>query len=224
MSSNNNPQVPFFRQDWFRYVFPFVVFMLLTEIQATFSGSMLFCLYALKSAIVGGMLYALFKGRKAEFPGSFHWMTLVLGTLGFLVWIGIGNFLHTDTEVTFNPEIFSEKWKFWLAVFARTAGAVLVVPVMEELLWRSFAMRYIIDEKFSSIEIGAWNPKAFWITVILFTVVHVPADWPACVLYGIMIGYWVVKTKNLVGAMYIHAVTNLLLAAYVVATGSYFYW
>jgi len=222
--NNNNQKVPFYRLDMFRYVFPFVVFMLLTEVQSAFSGAMLFCIYGMKCAITGCLIFTLFKGRRSEFPGSFHWMTLVLGTAGFLVWVGFGSFLHDQSKVTFNPEIFSEQWQFWLAVLTRSAGAVLVVPVMEELLWRSFAMRYIIDNDFSKLEIGTWDIRSFWITVALFTVVHVTADWPGAVIYGAMIGYWVVKTKNLVGAIYIHAITNLLLAAYVVATGSYYYW
>ena len=50
----------------------------------------------------------------------------------------------------------------------RIFGAVVVVPVMEELFWRSFLMRYIVTPQFTTVRLGTFTPLSFGATVVLF--------------------------------------------------------
>jgi len=107
---------------------------------------------------------------------------------------------------------------------ARVTGACLVVPVMEELLWRSFLMRWLINKDFLGVSLGTYTHISFWITVFCFVSVHRPWEWGVTLVAGILYGAYLVRTKNLVGCVIAHAVTNLGLAVYVVYSGSWFYW
>ena len=106
--------------------------------------------------------------------------------------------------------------------FFRIAGAVLVVPLMEELFWRSFLIRYIIDKNFDSVRMGTFTWASFLITAVLFGFEH------NYILAGIMAGVFynllLYKTRSLAQCVLAHAVTNLALAIYVVSTGKWQFW
>ena len=85
-------------------------------------------------------------------------------------------------------------------------------------------MRYLIKEDFTQVAIGEYQTKSFWITVLMFMLVHSHYDYPAAILVGILYGFYLVKTKNLIGTMIAHGVTNLLLAIFILYTGKYYYW
>ena len=51
----------------------------------------------------------------------------------------------------FNPTLLSGTGVQFVMTAFRVAGAVLVVPLMEELFWRSFLIRYIVDHDFEKV-------------------------------------------------------------------------
>jgi len=209
----------------FRYVAPFILFILLTELQRFAGPQSIFLIYALKSILTGALLYFLFRGAtKKEIVGGFSFEAVGVGVLALIVWIALGESIPHEKIVTFSPDVFEDSLSRYLAIAVRIAGASLVVPVMEELLWRSFLMRYLIDADFLSVKIGEYSHVSFWGTVLAFTLVHAQWEWPATVLVGIIYGAYVVKRKNIWGVIVAHGVTNLLLGAYVLYTGSYYYW
>jgi len=108
----------------------------------------------------------------------------------------------------------------WVLVAIRMAGIALVVPVMEELFWRGFLMRWLMKENFTSIPLGTYHPASFWVTTALFAAVH-GAEWPLAVIVGILYGAWFVRTKTLGDVMISHGVTNLLLAFYCLFSGDW---
>jgi len=46
----------------------------------------------------------------------------------------------------------------------RTTSSALLVPVLEELFWRGWLMRWLIDTDFLSVPIGKYAPVAFWLS------------------------------------------------------------
>lgn len=210
----------------FRYLAPFAVFMVLTELQRFADPQSIFFVYALKTILTGSLIVWCFQGKYLEIEGSFvDLRAAVLGVAVLVLWI-MPTFFFGDLpkEVSFNPGVFNNVLAQYAAILIRTAGAVLVVPIMEELLWRSFLMRYLIQPDFLKIPFGTYRPIAFWITVAAFTLVHRSWEWPVAALTGILYGTYAVKTRNLKGCILAHAVTNLGLAVYTVVTGQWFFW
>ncbi len=208
----------------FRYLAPFVVFMLLTELQRFADARSIFFLYALKTFLTAALLFWGFRGRPEEIPGSWDFRAAALGILVLILWLIPALFWAPAETPSFNPEVFATPAAKAAAILIRIAGAVLVVPLMEELVWRSFLMRYLIQNDFLKIPLGTFKPFAFWMTVGAFTLVHRSWEWPAAVLTGVLYGGYLVKTRNLKGCVLAHAVTNLGLGLYTVVTRQWFFW
>jgi CAAX prenyl protease-like protein len=110
----------------------------------------------------------------------------------------------------------------WLLVAIRIAGAALVVPVMEELFWRSFLMRWIDSPDFESVEPSQLSLKSFAITVLLFGFEH--NLWLAGIVAGLAYGWLYKRHQTLWSPILAHAVTNGLLGLWVLRTGNWSYW
>jgi CAAX prenyl protease-like protein len=150
-------------------------------------------------------------------------VTCGIGLLVFILWIKMDwTFGASGAPQGYNPSLLPEKHIQITMTLFRIAGAVLVVPLMEELFWRSFLIRYIIDKDFETIRIGTFTGASFIFTVVLFGLEH------NYILAGIMAGIFynllLYKTRSLAHCVLAHAVTNLALAIYVILTGRWQFW
>lgn len=105
----------------------------------------------------------------------------------------------------------------------RAAGSALLVPIVEELFWRAWLMRWLIERDFESVPLGTYLPSAFWITAVLFASEH-GSYWEVGLAAGVIYNWWMIRTKSLADCILAHAVTNGALAAYVVTAGAWRYW
>jgi hypothetical protein len=106
----------------------------------------------------------------------------------------------------------------------RIAISVIAVPILEELFWRGWLMRWLIDSKdFERVPLGTFAPAAFWLTALLFASEH-GSFWDVGLLAGIAYNGWMVRTRNLWDCIIAHATTNGILAAYVIGAGKWEYW
>jgi CAAX prenyl protease-like protein len=110
-----------------------------------------------------------------------------------------------------------------LMLALRTARAALLVPVLEELFWRGWLPRWIQSSKVDRIPLGQYTPLAFWATAVLFATEHGPF-WEVGLVSGVIYNLWMRHTRSLGDLVLTHAVTNLALSAYVIATGRWSFW
>ncbi len=109
------------------------------------------------------------------------------------------------------------------AIALRILRAVIVVPLVEELFWRGWLMRWLIRHDFQSVPMGSYDRQSFWLTAILFATVHGPY-WDVGLVAGAVYNGWLVRTKSLADLVLAHAVTNACLAAFVLWTNRWEYW
>jgi CAAX prenyl protease-like protein len=125
----------------------------------------------------------------------------------------------------FDPTLFeSSPFLYWTSLLARFARLVIVVPVLEELFWRGFLMRFLIKEDFTNVPIGAFQWRSFFIVAVAFMLVHQAADWPAALLCGIAYNLVAVRTGSLSACILAHAITNLGLGIYIMSTRQWGFW
>jgi hypothetical protein len=110
-----------------------------------------------------------------------------------------------------------------LMLVLRTMRAALLVPVLEELFWRGWLPRWLQDNRFWRVPLGRYTPLAFWGTAILFAAEHGPF-WEVGLLCGIIYNWWMMRTRSLGDLVLVHAVTNLALSLYVIATRHWLFW
>ncbi|HUS06231.1 MAG TPA: CAAX prenyl protease-related protein, partial [Bryobacteraceae bacterium] len=60
----------------------------------------------------------------------------------------------------------------WMVLVLRCFRAIILVPIIEELFWRGFLMRWLIATDFRKVPMGAYAPQAFWLTALLFASEH----------------------------------------------------
>jgi hypothetical protein len=162
-----------------------------------------------------------------------HWLFSTLIGIGvFFVWIAPDSLIPGYRQAVLfsngivghaHPSIHPDALRNPMFLFLRTLRAVVIVPIVEELFWRGWLMRWVIDNEFWKMPLGAYRPLAFWITAILFASEHGPY-WDVGLLAGIIYNAWMVRSKSLADCIWMHAVTNAALCAYVIAAKQWQYW
>lgn len=110
----------------------------------------------------------------------------------------------------------------WMLVGLRLFGAAAVVPLMEELFWRSFILRWIERRDFLYQVPATVGLRALVLSSLLFGLEH--ELWLAGIVAGLAYGGLYMRSGNLWSPVVAHATTNLLLGVWVVATASWRYW
>ena len=216
------------------YVVPFAVFMgglaLVGAVRFLGGTALLlakpeFWVYPLQTLACGATL--VFFWRRYDFGrGGGGLAALAAGLLALGLWIApqilLGGARRLDG---FDPTVFSASpLLYWLTVAARFARLVVVVPLVEEIFWRGFLMRFLIREDFSKIPLGAYDRRSFFGVAGVFMIVHSMPDWPAAFLTGILYNGLLVHTKSLGACVAAHAITNLGLGIYIMATRQWGFW
>jgi CAAX prenyl protease-like protein len=110
---------------------------------------------------------------------------------------------------------------FFIAV--RLAESAILVPILEELFWRGWVLRWVINTDFESVPLGRYTAFSFWAVALLFASEHGPY-WDVGLIAGVAYNWWMVRTGNLADCMLAHGVTNALLGAYVLFFDQWQYW
>lgn len=110
----------------------------------------------------------------------------------------------------------------WPLAAMRWLGAALLVPVMEELFWRSFLMRWIEHPLFLGVDPRRVGAKAILLSTFVFTLAH--TLWLAAALAGLVYAWLYIRSGRLWLPVIAHAVTNGALGTWVLVTGRWQFW
>jgi CAAX prenyl protease-like protein len=162
-----------------------------------------------------------------------HWAaTVAIGVAVFVIWIApdllIKGYRHFWLfENALMPKVATtlstDGLMSWPVLTLRMVRAVLIVPIVEELFWRAWLMRWLIGQDFERVPLGEYTAQSFWVVAVLFASEHGPY-WDVGLAAGIVYNWWMVRTRSLGDLILTHAVTNFCLGAYVIATGKWEYW
>ena len=217
------------RMEEIAYVAPMAVFLALVWVGVEFK-SLYPASYIARTVIVAALLIAFWK-YYTKISWRFWWLGVIVGVIGIFQWVGMQLWLqerfdHFKPEPdVFNPfATFASPAAVWAFIAVRIFGAVLVVPVMEELFWRDYLWRQIISPNdFKLARVGEWDPWAFLAVPAVFALVH-GNWWATAIVWALMFGALLLYTKSLGACIIAHAVTNLLLAGYVLWTKDWSFW
>jgi CAAX prenyl protease-like protein len=109
-----------------------------------------------------------------------------------------------------------------LHIAIRLIGAALIVPLIEELFWRSFLMRWIAHPVFQGVAPQRVGVRAVLLSTFVFTLAH--TLWLAAAVAGLAYALLYMRTGKLWVAVIAHAVTNAALGVWVIATGQWQFW
>jgi CAAX prenyl protease-like protein len=211
------------------YLAPFVALLLLIALPKP--AAFVYWEWPVQVLLVAAVCFLTWPAELSLRPS--RWMASIgVGVLVFCLWIApeainphyrhsplFSNAILGQVGSSLRPEALKSSW----VLFWRTTRASTVVPIAEELFWRAWLMRWLINNDFQKVPLGFYAAFAFWITALLFAVEHGPY-WDVGLITGVIYNSWMIRSKSLGDCILMHAVTNLLLSGYVIAYGQWQYW
>ena len=144
----------------------------------------------------------------------------------FGIWIAPQYFLNFAPRIVgFDPTLLeNNSATYWSTILFRFLRLVVVVPLVEEVFWRGFLLRFIIDEHFERVPFGKFTWLSFAVVTFAFTFTHSRPDWPAAFITGALYNVVAYRTQSLASCVLAHAVTNLLLGLWIMQTRQWGFW
>jgi CAAX prenyl protease-like protein len=207
------------------YILPFAVFIALLAI-----GELVHIPQAARFITVLATLAIFSRGLLPLRPSRFF-ASALLGVGVFFIWVapdllipGYRNFfLFSNSIIGLKTTTLPADQISPVFLVFRVLGSVITIPIIEELFWRGWMMRWIVAKDFTRIPIGTYDAEAFWMVAILFASEHGPY-WDVGLVTGVIYNWWAIRTRNLTDCLIAHAVTNASLAIYVIGWGQWQYW
>jgi CAAX prenyl protease-like protein len=227
---------PASRRDAFYRIAPFAVFIALIAVESgiahsPYKDSADWRWLAIGRGLAAAALLALFwrhyreLRRPASRPGAGDWaIAIVAGLAVFGVWItfdsGWAAFGGEGKGfVPLRPDGSID----WRLAGPRLLVLAVVVPVMEELFWRSFLLRWIDSPRnFLAADPRKAGLAAFAISSALFASEH--SLWFAGLIAGLVYTGVYIRTGNLWLPLVSHAITNGTLGLWILATRNWQFW
>lgn len=218
------------------FVLPFVLYLLGTNLAGRLDPDWYPVGYAAVVAVVLIASAIFLKGMRAIRP---HWRIgpgILVGVVGILLWIVLSHlqveqllvgvlpsWLLPGPRVGFNPfEELSGNLSVWGFIAIRLVGIAIAVPLAEELFWRGFLLRWLIDPDWEKVSLGDYTAASCWMVVLMFTLAH--PEWLAAATYCLLINGLLYWKRDLWLCIVAHSVSNLLLAVYVLQTNNWWLW
>ncbi|MEO6281354.1 CAAX prenyl protease-related protein [Roseateles sp.] len=210
---------------------PFFVFMALLALRGYLPDSLGLdarWIYGGQAFIVAGLLAWYWRGygelARQNLPDAREagW-AIVVGIAVFAIWVQLdAPWMQLGTATASFVPLDAAGQPIWALIALRLAGAALVVPVMEELFWRSFLMRWVQHPGFERVDPQTVGIKAVLLSTFVFTLAH--TLWLAAIIAGLAYALLYCKSGKLWTAVIAHAVTNGLLGIWVIRTGRWEFW
>lgn len=217
------------------WVLPFALYLLLTQIPLQFPRHYPW-LHTMCILTAGVVTVGLVRGRGLLRPHRQFLAGIAFGLAGIALWIFLADLdlerhlfsflpegLRPQPRAAFNPfrEIANPAAQ-WGFIAVRLLGIAALAPVAEELFWRGFLLRWIIAPDWQAVEPGRYSFKSFFWVTLLFTLAH--PEWLAAAAYCMLTNLLIYWKKDLWNCIIAHSVSNLCLAIYVLATGTWKLW
>jgi len=148
------------------------------------------------------------------------WLSVGIGVLVFMLWIW-----GSTAPARAMPQALAASspavMLAWIAV--RIVGGVFTVPLAEELAFRGFGLRRLVDADFDRVPWRVFTWTSLLVSSLLFGLLH-GERWLAGTVAGVAYALALRREGRLGDAVVAHGVTNALLAVWVLGFGRWELW
>ena len=126
----------------------------------------------------------------------------------------------------FDPGVFENPAAYWASLILRMVRAVIVVALVEEIFWRGFLMRFLLDMDgdYWKVPFGKPAKISFVVVTLVFVLAHAPIDYAGAIVYGSLTYAVAVYTKSLLACVVMHGVANATMGVYALYYGKLGLW
>jgi exosortase E/protease (VPEID-CTERM system) len=215
------------------YLLPFLAILAAASVSKLATGTFDW-LYPLRF-IAAAMALWYFWPELKKLNWRFGWFAPVAGVAVFLIWLtptwlaSLG-WTHQPAASHLGADLAAlSPAARWTWIIIRVAAAVVTVPIAEELAFRGYLARRFVSREFDQVSFTSLSALSICLSSIVFGLEHMKnlMDWQHLAL-GALAGLafaaalrWRGRMGDAVAA---HAVSNLLLAAWVLGFGDWAQW
>jgi len=170
-------------------------------------------LYVVKVVAIGTALWC-FRDAYARFASAVSPLSIAAGIAVGFVWVATAP--EGDGGAKLGAWLAAlPAWVVaaWLA--CRALGAIILVPITEELAFRGYLQRVLIARDFWRVAPGQFTWLSFVATTALFGLMH--QRWLEAALAAAVYGLLLYRTKRISDAIAAHMVTNAVIFAWALA-------
>ena len=180
-------------------------------------------LYPLRFFAAGAVLW-IFRSKYRELDWRFGGFSVVAGCAVFGIWLGLDltSGTHPPNAIAAGLASLSSPERIAWLIF-RTVAAVITVPIAEELAFRGFLIRRMSAAEFESLNPRHYTYVAVLVSSVAFGSLH-GDRWLAGTVAGLIYAVTYLRRGRIGDAVVAHAVTNVLLAAWVLVGGEWNLW
>lgn len=171
--------------------------------------------------LAGGAMGAVGIGIWLLPTQAYEWMELEEEPTGWLKWLGV-----LPRRDGFDPGVFESPAAWWAATVLRFLRAAVVVAIIEEVFWRGFLMRFVLnrDGDYWQVPFGTPSWLSYLVVTACVVLIHSPADWAAAFVWGTLVYLLAVWTRSLLACVVMHGVANFLMGWYALVAGKFGLW
>ncbi|MGA2537835.1 MAG: exosortase E/protease, VPEID-CTERM system [Terracidiphilus sp.] len=165
-----------------------------------------------------------FRGEYRKLNWRFGWAAPLTGVAICAVWIAPQWWTRGDAAGSLGLALASlSPAARWVWIAFRVAAAVITVPIAEELAFRGYLARRLMARDFTEIPFARLTLLAIGLSSVAFGALH-GQHWLVGMVAGLAFAAVLRRRGNMGDAVVAHAVSNLLLAAWVLTRGDWGLW
>lgn len=196
------------------YVLPLVTLLATSLVTGAASSGGVDALYGVRVVTAAAVLW-WYRRELAGAGWRCSWNGVGIGVVAFAVWVALAG-TGADGDLGTVLARHDVAWRLpWIGF--RTLGAVVIVPIVEELAFRGYLARRLTGAEFTAVPLERVTWPALAASSVLFGLMH--RDVVAGAAVGILYG-WAARRRGRLGdAVLAHGITNALLVAAVLLAG-----
>jgi exosortase E/protease (VPEID-CTERM system) len=204
------------------YVLPLLAIVATSMATGSFTEGGFDPFYGLRVVAAAAVLWA-YRRDYGDWRWTWSWFPIAMGVAVLVLWLAlervpVGQTSHPiATALAALPPGAAAAW-----LVCRILGTAVTVPIAEELAFRGYLLRRLVNRDFEQVPAAKFSWLPFVVSSVLFGLMH--DRLLAGTLAGMCYAAVVYRRGSLADAVVAHATTNALLAAYVLATGSWWLW
>jgi len=172
--------------------------------------------YGVRVLVTGAILWH-YRSEYASLlvrPSLLAW---AVGTAVGVVWL----LVPTQAESVIPLETWSDP-AYYLWLVTRTLGAVVIIPLAEELAFRGYLARLLTKRDFLGVPLSQLSPLGILGSSLAFAALH--ERWELAAATGILYAGLCRHRGQLMDAIAAHAASNAVIAIWVLATQNWQHW
>jgi exosortase E/protease (VPEID-CTERM system) len=163
-----------------------------------------------------------FRRSYSQLDWRISWAAPAVGFAVFMLWVAVDRMWSGTLTMPMALAGATAPLRYsWIGM--RIVGAVLAVPVAEELAFRGFALRRFVNADFESVGFKSTGWVAVLGSSILFGLMH-GNRWLLATVAGSLYALLIRRTGRMGDAVATHALTNGLIAGYVLMFDQWQLW